>query len=51
VLEPDMMSRLAHFAVAFFGFHLKEQGDLAYYLTEAFAAEHPELAWGVPAEE
>jgi predicted dienelactone hydrolase len=51
VLEPDMMSRLAHFAVAFFGFHLAERGDLSYYLTEAFVEEHPELDWGVPDED
>lgn len=29
----------------------RERGDFAWYLTAAFVAEHPELAWGVPEEE
>jgi predicted dienelactone hydrolase len=47
VYEPDMVSRMAHFAVAFFGYHLQGRDDWAEYFSEDFVAQHDDLAWGV----
>jgi predicted dienelactone hydrolase len=46
VYDPDMKARMAHFAVAFFGYHLQGRQDLAYYFSEGFVALHDDLAWG-----
>ena len=45
-----MVARMAHFAVAFFGYHLQEREDLAWYFSEEFVAQHDDLAWGVYAD-
>ena len=47
IYEPDMIARMAHFMTAFFGKHLQEQEDLAWYYSEAFVLQHEDLAWGV----
>jgi predicted dienelactone hydrolase len=47
VFDTEMLARMAHFAVAFFGYHLQGRGDLAYYFSEEFVAQHDDLAWGV----
>jgi predicted dienelactone hydrolase len=47
IYDPEMVARMAHFAVAFFGYNLQEREDLAYYFSEAFVAQHDDLAWGV----
>ena len=47
VYDPEMVARTAHFAVAFFGYHLQGREDLAYYFSEDFVAQHDDLAWGV----
>jgi predicted dienelactone hydrolase len=47
VYDPEMVARMAHFAVAFFGYHLQGREDLAYYFSEDFVAQHGDLAWGV----
>jgi predicted dienelactone hydrolase len=47
IFDPKMVARMAHFAVAFFGFHLQGREDLAWYFSEDFVAQHDELAWGV----
>lgn len=47
VFDPAMVARMAHFAVAFFGFHLQGRRDLARYFSEEFVAQHDDLAWGV----
>jgi len=39
--------RMAHFAVAFFGYHLGGRGDYAAYFSQEFVGQHDELAWGV----
>ncbi len=44
--EPKMVARMAHFAVAFFGYHLQGRQDLAQYFSEDFVAQHDDLAWG-----
>jgi predicted dienelactone hydrolase len=46
VFDPEMQARMAHFAAAFFGYHLQGREDLAWFFSEAFVAGHPELAWG-----
>ena len=47
IYNADMVARMAHFAVAFFGYHLQGQEDLKYYFSEEWVAQHPDLAWGV----
>jgi hypothetical protein len=47
VYDPEKVDRMAHFAVAFFGYHLQGREDLAQYFAEAFVAQYPDLAWGV----
>jgi predicted dienelactone hydrolase len=47
VYNPDMVARMAHFAVAFFGYHLQGREDLAPYYSEEFVSQHGDLAWGV----
>jgi len=47
VFDPEMVARMAHFAVAFFGYHLQGREDLAWYFSEDFVAQHDDLAWGV----
>jgi predicted dienelactone hydrolase len=51
VFDPEMIARMAHFAVAFFGYHLQGRKDLAYCFSEDFVAQHDDLAWGVCAGE
>jgi len=51
VFNTEMRARMAHFAVAFFGYHLQGRGDLAWYFSEEFVAQHDDLAWGVYAGE
>jgi predicted dienelactone hydrolase len=46
VYEADIVARMAHFAVAFFGYHLQGRNDLAQYFSEDFVAQHDDLAWG-----
>jgi len=46
VFDPVMVARMAHFAVAFFGYHLQGREDLAWYFSEDFVAQHDDLAWG-----
>jgi hypothetical protein len=51
VSDPEMVARMAHFAAAFFGYHLQGRQDLARYFSEDFVAQHDELFWGpYPAE-
>lgn len=47
VYDPEMVARMAHFAVAFFGYHLQGRQDLARYFSEDFVAQHDDLFWGV----
>jgi len=46
VYDPQMVSRMAHFAVAFFGYQLQGREELAWYLAQDFIALHEDLAWG-----
>ena len=47
VYDPQMVARMAHFAVAFFGYHLQGREELAYYFSQEFVGQHDDLAWGV----
>jgi hypothetical protein len=47
VYQREMVSRMAHFAVAFFGCHLQGREDLAWYYSEDFIAQYDDLAWGM----
>jgi pimeloyl-ACP methyl ester carboxylesterase len=47
IYEQNMVARVAHFAVAFFGYHLQGRQDLAQYFSEDFVAQHDDLAWSV----
>ena len=45
--EDEPRKRMNHFATAFFGAYLQGRDDYRQYFSEAFVAQHPELAWGV----
>lgn len=47
ILDSKMVGRMAHFAVAFFGYHLQGRSDLASYFSEQFVNQYSDLAWGV----
>jgi predicted dienelactone hydrolase len=47
IYDAEMIARMAHFAVAFFGYHLQGRQDLARYFSEDFVAQHDDLVWGV----
>jgi hypothetical protein len=45
---PDhRIARIAHFATAFFGYHLQGREDFAEYFSEDFIAQFDDLFWGV----
>ena len=47
IYDPEMVARMAHFAVAYFGYHLQGREEMAWYFSEDFVAQHDDLAWGV----
>ena len=47
MLNIPYPERMAHFAVAFFGYHLQGREDYAAYFSQEFVEQHDELAWGV----
>ncbi|MCK6582812.1 MAG: hypothetical protein L6Q49_06915 [Anaerolineales bacterium] len=46
IYDEEMVARMAHFATAFFGYHLQGQEDLAQYFSEGFVSQYDDLAWG-----
>jgi hypothetical protein len=50
VLSSDPIARMAHFAVAFFGYHLQGRKDYAVYFSKEFVTKYPDLVWGVVAK-
>ncbi|MCU0522826.1 MAG: hypothetical protein MUF84_19320 [Anaerolineae bacterium] len=46
IYDTDMVARMAHFAVAFFGVHLQGREDLRQYFSEQFISQYDDLAWG-----
>jgi predicted dienelactone hydrolase len=47
IFDAKMVVRIAHFAVAFFSYHLQGRQDLAWYFSEDFVSQHEDLFWGV----
>lgn len=45
VRDPEIIPRMAHFIVAFFGYHLQGRPELAEYFSEEFGTRHEDLAW------
>jgi predicted dienelactone hydrolase len=51
MLNEPLTERMAHFAAAFFGYHLQGREDYARYFSEKFVSKQDGLAWGVYEEE
>lgn len=47
MLNTPYPERMAHFAVAFFAYHLQGRADYAAYFSQEFVEQHDDLAWGV----
>ena len=47
IYESEMVTRMAHFAVAFFSYHLKRMQDMAWYFSEDYVNQQSGLASGV----
>jgi predicted dienelactone hydrolase len=46
VQDKELVARLGHFAVAFFGHRLQGRDDLARFYSREFVGSHEDLAWG-----
>ena len=51
IYDPEMVARMAHFAVAFFGYHLQGREDYADFFSEEFVSKQDGLLWGASGEE
>jgi predicted dienelactone hydrolase len=51
IYDPIQIDRMAHFAVAFFSHQLQGKEDMAYYYSEEFIEQYPNLAYGFYQEE
>jgi predicted dienelactone hydrolase len=47
VEDQPVISRIDHFAVAFFGYYLQGREEFASYFSEEFVTQFNDLAWGV----
>jgi len=47
VLKQEIISRINHFAVAFFGYYLQGHKEYADYFSEDFVSQFDDLYWGV----
>lgn len=47
VENQEVISRIDHFAVAFFGYYLQGHADYAKFFSEDFVTQFDDLAWGV----
>jgi predicted dienelactone hydrolase len=47
IFDTQMIERMAHFAVAFFGYHLQGHENYAQYFSKDFVTQFDDLAWGV----
>jgi len=47
VEQSEVISRIDHFAVAFFGYYLQDRKDFARYFSEEFVTQYSDLTWGV----
>ena len=46
MVNVPLREHMAHFATAFFGYHLQGREDYAEYFSEEFVKQHDDLAWG-----
>lgn len=44
---PERLAQMQHFAVAFFGLHLKQDEGMTRYLSQEFIEGYDDLSWGV----
>lgn len=51
IYNPEMVARMAHFAAAFFGYHLQGHEDLKNYFSQDWVAQYGDLAWGIYSDE
>jgi hypothetical protein len=47
IYADEPVAQIAHFASAFFGYHLQGRQDLAWYFSEDFVAQRDDMAWGL----
>ena len=47
VEQTEVIRRIDHFAVAFFGYYLQGRKDFAQYYSEEFVSQFNDLAWGI----
>ena len=47
VEQPEVISRINHFAVAFMGYYLQGHTEYADYFSEGFVSQFDDLFWGV----
>ena len=47
IFQNKPIAKLAHFATAFFGYHLQGREDYGAYFSEEFVSQFDDLAWGV----
>jgi predicted dienelactone hydrolase len=47
VEQPEVISRINHFAVAFMGYYLQDHTEYADYFSEGFVSQFDDLFWGV----
>ena len=45
VFDQEMVARIAHFAAAFFGYHLQHRPQMADYYSKDFVDRHEDLDW------
>ena len=46
VFQPEWQDRMAHFAVAFFGYHLQGKPEYRGYFSQDFVSQFNYLKWG-----
>ena len=47
IFSREQVARMAHFAVAFFGYHLQGREEMAWYFSREFVDQYDDLFWGV----
>jgi predicted dienelactone hydrolase len=46
IYDPESISKMAHFAVAFFGYHLQDHEEYAQYFSKEFVDQYEDLFFG-----
>ena len=50
IFETKFEKIIAHFAAAFFGYHLQNKAEMVWYYTPDFISENNEVTWGIVPE-